>query len=482
VIRHRHLPYSVASGLLALLGALFAAALVVPPDFVAAHMSMLRALLFVALSLAVAISVPAHVFFAGAVLLLGISSGVAPRSFGSMTLYTYDLLLFFVLVRAIVPRVRVPSGLDLVDVVVAAPLALWSVLLVSAGVRGILAGNSLGQVARLETALVYFPLFCWGFTRIVREQDARLSRVTKACALAALGLIAYAAFARLTHERFGHHSGRGIGVVPTTAGNLRRDYGYYSAFEIYPLLALGAFAYLCFARRATAGAVVLVSAGLAATIFTLIRGLIFGLAVGAVVALAYALRERWQVRLGRRLLPLGVVAAVATVALFIFSPVSARGVAERVLPGVLPQSQIASGSSKIRWQVFATATHVASKEPFGVGFVSSDDVAKAGYDPERIPENQWAALLVFTGWPGVVLLLWGGVVLVRRSARLPAAAPWLHPLVAATAALVLVQGFGWNVLFGLTWSLGLLGLVLALRLSPYWRPYEDNESGPQEAV
>ena len=119
MIRLRHLPFAVSSGLLALLGAFVAATLVVPPDLVAAHMSMLRTLLFLGLALGLALAVPAHVFFGGAILLLGISSGTTPRSFGSMTLYTYDVLLFLVLVRGAVPRVRVPSGLRLVDPVVA---------------------------------------------------------------------------------------------------------------------------------------------------------------------------------------------------------------------------------------------------------------------------------------------------------------------------------------------------------------------------
>jgi hypothetical protein len=106
---------------------------------------------------------------------------------------------------------------------------------------------------------------------------------------------------------------------------------------------------------------------------------------------------------------------------------------------------------------------VANNEPFGTGFVTPAALESAGYRSDFIPDSQWGTLLAYTGWAGVVALLWVGFAVVRRSSQVPAAAPWLHPLVAATGVLLLVQGTGWDVLFAQTWSIGMAALVLALR-------------------
>jgi hypothetical protein len=306
------------------------------------------------------------------------------------------------------------------------------------------------------------PLAYVGFTRILRETTVSLPRVVRTLAVTGLAFVGYAVFARATHQRFGDPSGSGIGGVQTTEGVFRRDYGFFSAFELC-LLALGGLSFLMFSRRASMNAILVTVIAFAATAVTLIRGLIFGVVAGALWPVVLAVRTCWQVKLASRLLPLIATFTVVATAFFIFSPMGARGVAERFLTGVFAQAELASKNTEYRIEALKAGEEVALDAPFGLGFVRPESLDAAGYPSIYIPHSQWGPLLVFTGWVGVIVLGWAGVAVLRRSYRLPAAAPWLHPLLAATAFLVLIQGSGWNLLFSQTWSLGMIALVLALR-------------------
>jgi O-Antigen ligase len=450
---------------LAAASAVLVAIVITPPDIVLPYTHMLRKLLVLVFAAGLTIWLPVELFLGLSVLVLATSSAVGAVSVGPIQFYTYDMVLALVLLRAALPRARSEDRLSLVDPGVAFPLVLWAIVMGVAGLRGILAGNPLGAIARLETPLVYFPVFCWGFRRILREESVSPPRVVRAIVLTSVGLVAYAAWARLTHHRFGNSSGSGIGVVPTATGDLRRDYGFFSAFEVYPLLALGGIAYVLFAPKYRYNAMLVAMIGAAATFLTLVRGLIFGIVAGTAWLIVLLTKRGGAVRLGSRLAPFVALFSIAAVAFSIYSPVAARGTVERVLPGLTSQSEVATESAHIRERAFRNAIRIAWDKPLGVGFQKLDKLQTVGYDPGRIPENQWAAMLVFTGWPGIVLLLWAGIAVVRRSAQLPESAPWLHPFVAATAILVAIQGFAWNVVFSQTWSLGLIALVLALRLA-----------------
>jgi hypothetical protein len=407
---------------------------------------------------------PPHLFLAASLTVLASSSRFELRSItvGSAQVYTLDILVAVVLLRAALPRERRSSELRLLDPGVALPAAVWALVMLVAGIRGAYAGNGFGAVLRLETPLVYFPLAYWGFTRILRETRVSVPRVVRALAITGMAFIGYAAYARLTGQRFGNATGSGIGAVQTTGGVLRRDYGIYSAFQIYPLLALGGLSYLVFSRRASLRAILVTGAALAATALTLVRGLIFGVAAGATLLVILAVKTRWHPKLGR-LLPLVALIALAGAFFFKYSPAAARGVTDRFLPGITAQTQGATQTQEVRALAFSAGKSVANDKPFGTGFVTPDALQAAGYRTSYIPDSQWGTLLAYTGWPGLVALLWVGFAVVRRSFRLPAAGPWLHPLVAATATLLLVQGSGWDVLFAQTWSIGMAALVLALR-------------------
>lgn len=407
---------------------------------------------------------PPHLFIAASLAVLASASLFESRAInvGSIQVYTLDMLIPLVLLRAVLPRERRVSELRLLEPSVALPAAVWALVMLGAGIRGAYAGNGFGAVLRLETSLVYFPLAYLGFTRILRETRVSVPRVVRALALTGLAFIGYAAYARLTGQRFGNASGSGIGIVQTTGGALRRDYGIYSAFQIYPLLSLGGLSYLVFSRRASLGAILVTGAALAATVLTLVRGLIFGVAVGATLLVILAVKTRWHPKLGR-LLPLVAMFALATGLFFKYSPAAARGVTDRLLPGIAAQTQGATQTQEVRARAFSAGKSVANGKPLGTGFVTPEALQNAGYRTDYIPDSQWGTLLAYTGWPGLVALLWVGFAVVRRSFQLPAATPWLPPLVAATGVLLLVQGSGWDVLFAQTWSIGMAALVLALR-------------------
>jgi hypothetical protein len=126
----------------------------------APYSGKLRLLVFASIATGAALWVRADLFLGVGVALLAVSSAVQPLTVSSMKWYTYDILLFLVLVRAALPRLRSRPALSFLDPALAIPIALWALVMVVAGVRGSLAGNNLGAIARLEIPLVYFPLFC----------------------------------------------------------------------------------------------------------------------------------------------------------------------------------------------------------------------------------------------------------------------------------------------------------------------------------
>lgn len=427
----------------------------------------LLGLLGVMIALGLVFWLPPHLFLGASLAICASFSAPAfeqhPYNVGSIQLYPLDVLLVLVLLRAALPRRRRVGDERVLSVAVTVPILLWALVMLVAGLRGFLAGNDYGAIARLETPLVYFPLFCWGFMRILREPSVSVPRVVRTLAITGLAFVAYAAYARITHQRFGAPSGSGIGEVQTTEGVLRRDYGFFSAFQVYALLALGGLSYLIFSRRATLSAILVTCVGLAATVLTLVRGLIFGVVAGAIWIVLLSMRTRLFVKMVSRLLSLVAVCALAATLFAIFGSGAARGVTERVLPGVVAQSQGANENTQFREQVLDAGKRIAWNKPFGLGFVTPEALQTAGYPPLYVPHSQWASLLVYTGWPGILIVGWAGIALVRRSSRVPAAARWLHPLLAATALLVLVQGFAWDVFFSQPWSVGMTALIVSLR-------------------
>jgi hypothetical protein len=319
----------------------------------------------------------------------------------------------------------------------------------------------------LSEQILYYPILAWGFLRVLREQGVSSTKVGRALASTALAFVGYMAFERVTHQRFenpnptaGH-----LGSVVTAQGiTLHRDYGFYSAYDLYGLAALAAIAYLLFARRSSGATVALAVILLSATALSLVRGIVFGLIGGVVLLGVLASRSTFRDRLPHsRLLPLAVLIAAAVATFWAISPTSARGTAERFLPGIASQSRSAVETAGYRQQALSFAYHEANAHPLGSGFVSIDPSAPGKPEAGFLAHSAWATILVYTGWLGLVTFLFLVLLLLRRSAALPDGPGWLKPFFAAAVVLLLIEGFGSDSIVGQPWVLGEAALVIGIR-------------------
>jgi hypothetical protein len=424
--------------------------------------------LLVLLGVALAVAVPPHAFVALALLAFGAYSVSAanPLEFGSAELYSLDVLLAIVLVRAILPRERArpPAALDGVALLL---FSVWAVVMVVAGLRGVLGGHDFVTIIRLETPLIYGVGFYLGLGRIIRERTFDLDKAVRNLLLVGLGFVAYMAFARLTNSPFETDETVGrLGTVVTTGGELRRDYGFASAFILYPVLALAGAAYLLHSPRRTALAAVVASLGVLTTLITLIRGQIFGLFIGlAVIAL---LRSEMTVKRASRT-PAIVAASFALLigglGLWVVSPPTARGVAERSLPGLFQQSTPAEATADYRRDAIAAGFEVARREPAGVGLMPEEALTVAsGVDLGYVAHSGITTMLVYAGWIGLAAALLALLGLLRASFKVARPVPWLHPFfVGALLMLVVYSGVAASGLVGQGWVVGLAALIAAMR-------------------
>ena len=120
---------------------------------------------------------------------------------GGVQVYSTDALLAVVLLRAILPRDRIspPASLDGVARLL---FGIWAFVMVIAGLRGGLGGQSLISIIRLEMPLIYSVGFYFGLGRIIRERSFDLDKAVRNLLLVALGFIAYMTFARVTGRTF----------------------------------------------------------------------------------------------------------------------------------------------------------------------------------------------------------------------------------------------------------------------------------------
>jgi len=428
------------------------------------------------LAVALCLWLPAPAFVAGSLVMLVtfqlsaehpfVFGGIRPFVAGNIVLYTSDLLIVLVLVRALSPRPRRTVDWSILDVPTAVAVALWAVVVLAEAARGYRAGTPPESIARLGEQVVYYPVLAWGFVRVLRERGVTSQRVGRALVGTALAFVAYLAFERLTHHRFenpdaatGH-----LGSVITARGvTLHRDYGFYSAYDLYGLAALAAISYLLFARRPAGRVVAAAGIFVAASALTLVRGIVFGLLVGLALLALFALWTRRRDRHGLRLLPLGAVLAVGVVLFWSVSPSSARGMAERFLPGVAAQSQASIQTAEYRQQALAFGFHEANAHPFGSGLVSSLDSSQGLVEAGFLAHSAWATMLVYTGWVGLAAFLAVVLLLVRRSVVLPDGPGWLGPFFLAALALLLVAAFGSDGIVGQPWVLGEAALVIGIR-------------------
>src|SRR5581483_2951217 len=382
----------------------------------------------------VALAVSPNVFLGLSVLTIGTDSlsEAHPLAFGGTQVYSLDVLLGVVLLRAFLPRERAPKRARLGDLTVVL-FAIWAAVMIVAAARPALSGYALVPIVRLSTPLLYSVGLYIGFGRVIRERGFDLDTAMRYMLTVALGLVAYMALARVANTPFEDETNPAIGhlgTVVTTGGELRRDYGLASAFIVYPVIALAAAAYLLHGSRRAAFASAMFVVGVVATLLTLIRGEIFGLVIG-LAAIAVVRTPTSVVRTSRpaAIASAAVALLIAGLGLWVASPSTARGVAERSLPGVVKQSTSANQTAKYRHDAVDKGFEVLGPHPAGVGLVPEKDLTqKSGVDLGYVAHSGLTAMAVYAGWFGLIASVLALLGLLRDSFLRPRPNPWLHPL------------------------------------------------------
>ena len=418
------------------------------------------------------LSVSPNVFLGLSLFVIGADSlsEAHPLALGGTTVYSLDVLLGIVLLRAVLPRERL-QPLALFGELTRILFAILGLVLVIAAVRPVLAGYSVISVIRLGTPLFYSFGFYFGLGRVVREQGFDLDRTLRYLLAVTLGLVAYMAIARVANTPFENETNPNIGhlgTVNTTTGALRRDFGLSSAFVIYPVLALAAAAYLLHGSRRTASAAAVLCVGVIATLLTLIRSEIFGLVIG----LAAIVVIRTPAAINRVSRPAAVASALVALligglVLWVVSPPTAHGVAERSLPGVVRQAHSATATAQYREHAVRVGLHAAARHAAGVGFVPVEDqVKKSGVDLGFVAHSGLTAMAVYAGWVGLIAAALALLGLLRESFVQPRPVAWLHPFfVGSLLMLVFYTVFGAAGLVGQGWITALAAMIAALRFN-----------------
>jgi hypothetical protein len=395
-----------------------------------------------------------------------------PIHVGSTSVYSTDLLLGLLLARAFSPQDRRPGGLKMHPIIKGLAVAV-GLLFLYADWRGRQAGLPIRSLFRIPLALFYFPAFTFSFSRILRERSLELPRLYRTLGGIGLAFIVLMFAARITGTTFATNAtfsqnSNGYKVVTADGTLLRRDYGFPSAFVLYPLLALQALAFAVYARSRSGWAISMVVAGSFATLLTLIRGEIFGLLVGALVLYMIAPRSSpsWVSRRAKSLVVVAAALALGGATVSVASPELASGLAQRSLPGILSQGAYAQKTASDRVQAFSVGYHEALKHPLGIGFRDEATLAaETGVDPLFVAHSTPAWFLVFTGWPGFIAAIGLALAAIVASFVARAREPWHHPAFVATACFFLVYSFSTFGLVGQPWVIGIATLFVALRFT-----------------
>lgn len=427
-------------------------------------------LVIAAIAIATALSVSPHVFVSLSLALFATFqlSANHPLTLAGVSVYSTDLVLPLVVIRALSTRPRREVPWRVCGFWAGTSLAAWLLVLVVAGARGHFAAVPFKSVVRLDQPLLYYPILSWGFIRVMREREVSLPKVTKALGITSLAFVAYMGFERATHHRFENpNSTTGhLGSVHTAQGlTLHRDYGFYSAYDLYALAALCAICLLVFARKTRGPTIAIAVAFTTACALTLVRGIIFGFLAGAGLLLYLVWRSRssrlgWPGVSASRLIALAVVLAAVGVVFASVSPGAARGVAGRVLPGLAAQSQAATQTAQYRRQALSFGYSYANTHPYGSGLIT---FAPEGPEDGYLAHSAWASVLVYTGWIGLAAFLVLVLMMLGRSFKLPDHSRWLKPFFAAAVLLLLVEGFGSDSIVNQPWVIGEASLLIGLR-------------------
>jgi hypothetical protein len=421
----------------------------------------LRLALYAVIAVGIAMYLPPHVFIAAALLVVGVTTAFTSPvvSLVGPALYVSDLAVLVVFFRGIVPRARrrathalagTPQMLFLV----------WMFVLAVASVRGLIAGIPRDSVIRSDLALFYWPLLYVGFTRVLAEIGLNTRLLWRNLAVVAVGFAVYALIARALNHPF-HDTG--LALVPTGPNEtVPRNFGFASAFTIYPPLALAALAALAASRRDRFRWTIVASIGVIATLTTLVRGAIIGLALGIVVVL-WLSRPQWSPtgRVGAAV-RLSLCVGLAALAVLAIDPKLGDAVVQRTLP-FTHQAAAAHETADYRLKAITTGIHEGSAHPAGLGVVDAPALIRHGIDPGYLAHSGFATLLIFGGWVALAVSFLTLIAVVRRSFLSPSASKWLHPAFVGTITMLAAYSLGAAGLAGDAWVIPLGALAVAIR-------------------
>jgi len=437
--------------------ALFAAYLAASPS----PSALVWLVVYGAICAAVALALPPHVFMAASLVVVGVSTAFSSAvvSVSPAALYASDLALLLIVLRGAAPRPRRAARQALSG----APQALFLVflfVLAVAGIRAMAGGTPPASVIRSDLALFYWPLLYFGFTRILAEKSLDTRLLWRNLALVAVGFAVYMLVARALGHPF---EDPGLAQVPTGPGEtVPRNFGFASAFTIYPVLAVVGVAGMANDRAHRLRWTLLALIGLIATLTTLVRGEIFSLGLGILLALALSPRRGVAAGRGRTAVQLAVAAAAALLAVLAVDPKLGHAVVQRSLP-FTEQAEEATANADYRFEAMGTGIRVARAHPAGLGVLDQQALNEHELDPGYLVHSGLATLLVFGGWVALAASLLVLLSIVRRSFELNSPSNWVHPAFLGAIVMLSVYSLSAAGLVGDSWVVPLGALVVALR-------------------
>jgi hypothetical protein len=442
---------------LAALAVLVSAYTTVSPD----EYSLKLLYLFVALSLSLALT--PQWFIPASVLCFAVSTSINTPLLASSPVQVYfsDLIVLLIATRGALPRNRIQSN----GALAGAPIilfALWAAVMAIAAARAMNAGVPFASAIRGDLALVYWPLLYFGFSRVLREYRRDVYLLWRNLAAVAVGLAAWALLARVLNHPF---EGPGLANVPTGEDTtVPRNFGFAAAFIVYPALALVAIAGMAHGGSRGLRWFVMASVGIVATLMTLVRGEILGLALGALVILWLRPRRPNMSARMRSAAQLAFAVLAFAGGLIAGNPTLGNAVIQRTLP-FTKQAEGAKLNAEYREKAVETGFDVARAHPGGLGVLDTARLDAERIDPGYLAHSGVATLLLFGGWPALVAALLAILALLRRSSLLPASTPWLHPAFVGVLTLLSVYTISAAGLAGDPWVIPLGALAVALRFT-----------------
>jgi hypothetical protein len=442
---------------LAALAALVSVHTAVSPDG-----SVLK-LLYLLAAFSVALALTPQWFVAASVLCFAVSTSIDTPLLASLPVEVYfsDLIVLLIAARGALPRNRIPAN----GALAGAPIilfALWAAVMAIAAARAMNAGVPFASAIRGDLALVYWPLLYFGFTRVLREHRLDVYLLWRNLAVVALGLAGWMFLARALNHPF---EGPGLANVPTGDDTtVPRNFGFAAAFIVYPALALVGIAGMAHGGSRGLRWFVMASVGIVATLMTLVRGEILGLALGALVILWLRPRRPNMSARMRSAVQLAFAVLVFAGGLIAVNPTLGNAVIQRTLP-FTKQAEGAKLNAEYRETAVETGFDVARAHPGGLGVLDTARLDAERIDPGYLAHSGVATLLLFGGWPALVIALLTILALFRRSSLLPASTPWLHPAFVGVLTMLSVYTISAAGLAGDPWVIPLGALAVALRFN-----------------